>query len=141
MDDAQITAIQDSFKKVVPIADVAAGLFYDRLFEIAPEVKPMFTGDISEQGKKLMTTLGVVVNGLRDLDMVVPAAQALAVKHVDYGVKPEHYAPVGEALIYTLDKGLGEAFTPDLKAAWIAAYTTLSGVMIEAAYGATEAAE
>ncbi len=141
MDDAQITAIQDSFKKVVPIADVAAGLFYDRLFEIAPEVKPMFTGDISEQGKKLMTTLGVVVNGLRDLDMVVPAAQALAVKHVDYGVKPEHYAPVGEALIYTLDKGLGEAFTPDLRAAWIAAYTTLSGVMIEAAYGATEAAE
>jgi nitric oxide dioxygenase len=140
MTPVQIDLIQDSFKKVVPIADTAADIFYTRLFEIAPEVKPMFKGDISEQGKKLMTTLGVVVNGLRDLDKIVPVAQQLAVKHIDYGVKEEHYAPVGEALIFTLEKGLGDDFTPELKESWLAAYTTLSGVMIAAAYP-KEAAE
>lgn len=132
----QITLIQDSFKKVAPISDTAAEIFYGRLFEIAPQVKPYFQGDMKQQGAKLMTTLGVVVNGLRDLDKIVPVAQQLAVKHVDYGVKPEDYAPVGEALIYTLDKGLGDDFTPELKDAWLGAYTTLSGVMIDAAYPA-----
>lgn len=134
MTPVQIDLIQDSFKKVAPISDAAAEIFYQRLFEIAPDVKPYFKGDMTEQGAKLMTTLSAVVNGLRDLDKIVPVAQSLAVKHVDYGVKPEDYAPVGEALIYTLDKGLGEAFTPELKDSWIAAYTTLSGVMIDAAY-------
>ncbi len=137
MDDTQITMIQESFAKVVPIKDTAADIFYTRLFEIAPEVKPMFKGDLKEQGTKLMTTLGVVVNGLRDLDKIVPVAQQLAVKHVDYGVTAEHYTPVGEALIFTLEKGLGEAFTPELKEAWLGAYTTLSGVMIDAAYPKT----
>ena len=137
MDDKQITLIQESFKKVAPISDAAAEIFYTRLFEIAPEVKPFFKGDIKEQGSKLMATLGVVVNGLRDLDKIVPVAQELAVKHIDYGVTAEHYTPVGEALIYTLDKGLGDDFTPELKDAWVGAYTTLSGVMIEAAYPAT----
>lgn len=135
----QITLIQDSFKKVAPISDVAAEIFYARLFEIAPEVKLMFKGDMTELGAKLMATLGVVVNGLRDLDKIVPVAQDLAVRHVDYGVKSEDYTPVGEALIYTLDKGLGDDFTPDLKDSWVAAYATLSGVMISAAY--PEAAE
>lgn len=134
MDENQIDLIQESFRKVVPIKETAADIFYTRLFEIAPEVKPLFKGDISEQGMKLMTTLGVVVNGLKDLDAIVPVAQQLAVKHVDYGVQPEHYAPVGEALIFTLEKGLGDNFTPELKEAWLAAYTTLSGVMIDAAY-------
>ena len=130
----QITLIQDSFKKVAPISDTAAAIFYERLFEIAPEVKPLFKGDITEQGAKLMTTLGVVVNGLRNLDKIVPVAQQLAVKHVDYGVTADHYAPVGEALIFTLDKGLGDDFTADLKESWLTAYTTLSSVMIGAAY-------
>ncbi len=134
MNESQIDMIQASFKKVVPIADVAADIFYTRLFEIAPEVKPMFKGDLKDQGKKLMTTLGVVVNGLKSLDKIVPVAQQLAVKHIDYGVKAEHYEPVGAALIYTLEKGLGDEFTPELKDAWVAAYTTLSGVMIDAAY-------
>lgn len=130
----QIDQIQASFKKVAPIADVAADIFYTRLFEIAPEVKPMFKGDISEQGKKLMATLGVVVNGLKNLDAIVPVAEQLAVKHIDYGVKEEHYQPVGEALIFTLEKGLGEDFTPELKESWTAAYSTLAGAMIAAAY-------
>jgi hemoglobin-like flavoprotein len=138
----QVALVQDSFRKVVPIADVAADLFYGRLFEIAPEVKPMFRGDMKEQGRKLMATLGVVVTGLTRLETVLPAASALAKKHVDYGVKAEHYAPVGAALLWTLEKGLGEAWTPDLADGWSTAYGTLSGYMISEAYGSTvQAAE
>ncbi|MEL6684074.1 MAG: globin family protein [Pseudomonadota bacterium] len=134
MTDDQITLIQDSFRKVAPISDTAASIFYDRLFEIAPEVKPYFKGDISAQGAKLMATLGVVVNGLRDLDKIIPVAQDLAIRHVDYGVAAKDYAPVGAALIHTLEKGLGAAFTDEIKDSWIAAYGTLSSVMIDAAY-------
>lgn len=137
----QIDLIQDSFRKVVPIADTAAGLFYGRLFEIAPEVKPLFKGDMSLQGAKLMATLGLVVAGLNDLSKIVPAAESLARKHVGYGVKDEHYAPVGAALIWTLEQGLGPDFTPETKAAWIEAYAILSSVMIAAAAKAPVAAE
>lgn len=137
----QISLVQDSFKKVVPIADVAADLFYGRLFEIAPEVKPMFRGDIKEQGRKLMATLGVVVTGLTRLETVLPAASTLARKHVDYGVKAEHYTPVGAALLWTLEKGLGDAWTPELADAWGTAYGTLSNFMIAEAYGPAQAAE
>lgn len=133
MTPSQIDLIQDSFSKVVPIADTAAGLFYGRLFEIAPEVKPLFKGDMTTQGQKLMATLGVVVAGLRDLPSIVPAAQNLARKHVGYGVRAEHYAPVGAALLWTLEQGLGEAFTPEVKTAWADAYGLLSSVMIAAA--------
>ena len=136
----QIDLVQSSFAKVVPIADVAADLFYRRLFEIAPEVKPLFHGDMREQGRKLMTTLGVVVNGLKNLDAIVPAARALAIRHVGYGVKAADYAPVGEALIWTLEKGLGAEFNAEVKSAWLAAYGAVSGVMIDAAYGAEAAA-
>lgn len=129
----QVDLVQASFAKVAPIAPQAAALFYGRLFEIAPEVKPLFKGDISEQGKKLMGTLAVVVNGLKDLDAIVPAAQTLARRHVAYGVTAAHYAPVGAALIWTLEQGLGEGFTPEVKAAWVEAYTLLSGVMIASA--------
>lgn len=137
----QISLVQDSFKKVVPIADVAADLFYGRLFEIAPEVKPMFRGDIKEQGRKLMATLGVVVTGLTRLETVLPAASTLARKHVDYGVKAEHYTPVGAALLWTLEKGPGDAWTPELADAWGSAYGTLSNFMIAEAYGPAQAAE
>lgn len=137
MNDNQITLIQESFAKVVPIKDAAAEIFYSDLFETAPEVKPYFANsDMKEQGTKLMATLGVVVNGLRDLDKIVPVAQELAVKHVDYGVKAEDYDKVGASLLRTLEKGLGEAFTPDVKEAWTTAYGTLSSVMKDAAYSA-----
>ncbi|MEM1307273.1 MAG: globin domain-containing protein, partial [Pseudomonadota bacterium] len=86
-----IARVQASFAKVAPIADDAAALFYGRLFEIAPEVKPLFKGDMAEQGAKLMATLKVVVDGLNDLDAVLPAARALAVRHVDFGVEAQHY--------------------------------------------------
>jgi nitric oxide dioxygenase len=141
MNASDVALVQDSFKKVVPIADVAADLFYGRLFEVAPQVKPMFKGDMKEQGRKLMTTLGVVVTGLTQLETVLPAASALAKQHVSYGVKAEHYPIVGGALLWTLEKGLGDAWTPELANAWTTAYGTLSGYMISEAYGTAQAAE
>jgi hemoglobin-like flavoprotein len=137
----QVTLVQQSFARVAPISETAAVLFYDRLFEIAPSVVPMFPTDMKEQRKKLMATLAVVVGGLSNLDAVLPAASALAKRHVSYGVKPEHYPVVGAALLWTLEKGLGDAWTPDVAAAWTAAYGTLSGYMISEAYGRSEAAE
>jgi len=141
MTPEQVSLVQSSFAKVAPIADTAAVLFYDRLFTIAPPVKQMFKGDMAEQGRKLMATLAVVVNGLTNLDAILPAASALARRHISYGVKPSHYASVGEALLWTLEKGLGETWNADTAAAWSAAYGTLSGFMISEAYGSTEAAE
>jgi len=139
MTPEKIALVQQSFAKVVPIADQAAVLFYDRLFEIAPDVKPMFHGDMAEQRRKLMATLGVVVTGLTRIETVLPAASALAKRHVTYGVKDDHYPIVGAALLWTLEKGLGEAWTPDVAEAWTAAYGTLSGYMISEAHAAQAA--
>ena len=141
MTPSQITLVQESFAKVAPISDQAAVLFYDRLFEVAPPVRAMFPEDLTEQRKKLMGTLAVVVGGLSNLDTVLPAASALAKRHVNYGAKPEHYPVVGAALLWTLEKGLGEAWTPEVAEAWTAAYSTLSGYMISEAYGRAQAAE
>jgi hemoglobin-like flavoprotein len=137
----QVTLVQQSFAKVAPISETAAMLFYDRLFEIAPSVVPMFPSDMKEQRKKLMATLAVVVSGLTNLEAVLPAASALAKRHVSYGAKPEHYPVVGGALLWTLEKGLGEGWTPEVASAWTAAYGTLSGYMISEAYGSAQAAE
>jgi nitric oxide dioxygenase len=141
MDSTQIKLVQDSFAKVAPISEQAAVLFYDRLFEVAPSVKAMFPTDMTEQRKKLMATLAVVVSGLSNLESVLPAASALARRHVAYGAKPSHYPVVGGALLWTLEKGLGEAWTPETAAAWTAAYGTLSSYMIAEAYGSAQAAE
>ena len=141
MKPAQVELVQKTFADVAPIAEQAAALFYGRLFEIAPEVKPLFKNDIAEQGRKLMATLAVVVRGLSDLPSILPAASNLAKKHVSYGVKASHYEPVGAALLWTLEKGLGDKWTPDVAAAWTEAYVTLSGFMIGEAYGKAEAAE
>ena len=124
--------VKDSWSKVAPIADTAAELFYGRLFTIAPQVKPLFKSDMKSQGKKLMQTLGFAVASLDNLDALIPALQNLAKRHVDYGVADEHYAPVGDALLWTLEQGLGSDFTPETKAAWTTVYATISSVMIEA---------
>jgi nitric oxide dioxygenase len=137
----QINLVQESFAKVAPISEQAAVIFYDRLFEVAPTVKAMFPTDMKEQRKKLMATLAVVVNGLSNLESVLPAASSLAKRHVSYGAKAEHYPVVGGALLWTLEKGLGAAWTPEVAAAWTAAYGTLSGFMISEAYGEPLAAE
>lgn len=125
--------VQKTFAKVVPIADTAASLFYGRLFEIDPALRPLFKGDLVEQGRKLMQMIGVAVNGLDRLDQIVPAVQQLGVRHVAYGVKDEHYATVAVALLWTLEQGLGADFTPDVRNAWTAAYTLLANTMKAAA--------
>jgi len=137
----QIKLVQQSFAKVAPISEQAAVLFYDRLFEIAPSVRAMFPHDMTEQRRKLMATLAIVVNGLSNLEMILPAASSLATRHVAYGAKAEHYPVVGEALLWTLEKGLGSDWTPAVADAWVAAYTTLSEFMIAQAYGRPQAAE
>jgi nitric oxide dioxygenase len=137
----QVKLVQQSFGAVAPIADTAAALFYERLFETAPAVKPLFHGDMAEQRRKLMATLATVVGGLGNIETVLPAASALAKRHVEYGVKPEHYESVGAALLWTLERGLGERWSGDLAAAWSAAFGTLSQFMIGEAYGRTQAAE
>jgi hemoglobin-like flavoprotein len=137
----QVKLVQQSFSKVAPISDQAALLFYDRLFEMAPQVRSMFPADMGEQRKKLMMMLAAVVNGLGDLPSILPAASALAKRHVAYGAKAEHYPVVGAALLWTLEKGLGEGWTSDVADAWTSAYGTLSGFMISEAYGNTQAAE
>jgi nitric oxide dioxygenase len=129
MTPQDIKLIQDSFAKVAPIADQAAALFYGRLFEIAPEVRSLFKADISEQGKKLMATLGVAVASLEKFDALKPVLEDLARRHVAYGVSDDHYAPVGAALIWTLQQGLGESFTDATRDAWLVAYTAIVDTM------------
>jgi hemoglobin-like flavoprotein len=136
----QVKVIQDSFLKVKPISEQAAELFYGRLFEIAPAVRPLFRGDMKEQGRILMSVLATVVHGLGNLESILPAARALAKRHVGYGVKATDYAPVGAALLWTLERGLGEQWTPELAAAWRAAYNILSEFMIAEAYGRADEA-
>ncbi|MBI3199301.1 MAG: hemin receptor [Rhodospirillales bacterium] len=136
----QIKLVQTSFAQVAPIAATAADLFYGRLFEIAPQVRAMFPDDLSGQKKKLMAMLGTAVAGLSHLDTLLPAVRALGQRHAGYGVTAEHYAPVGAALLWTLEKGLGEAFTDDVENAWTTAYTILAGAMIEAANDVPKAA-
>ncbi len=134
MTPRQVSLIQSSWAAVVPIQETAAGLFYQRLFVLDPDVRPMFKGDLPSQGKKLMQALGFIVNSLTRLDELVPVAQDLARRHVGYGVEAKHYDSVGEALLWTLEQGLGSAFTDEVKTAWTAAYGTLSQVMKDAAY-------
>jgi hemoglobin-like flavoprotein len=134
----QIDLVRDSFRKLLPIKSEAAALFYGRLFEIAPDVRAMFTGDLTAQGAKLMGALAFVVAGLDKLEQIIPDVQALARRHVGYGVKESHYAAVGEALIWTLEQGLGRAFTPKVRQAWLEAYGILAEAMIAAARNVPE---
>lgn len=129
----QVQLVQGSWQKVVPIKDKAAELFYGKLFELDPALKPLFKGDMKEQGRKLTTMLNTVVTQLERLDTLVPAVQDLGKRHAGYGVKTEHYAAVGSALLWTLGAGLGDAFTGEVKEAWAAAYGVLAGVMSDAA--------
>jgi hemoglobin-like flavoprotein len=132
MNDTQITLVKESWAKVEPIAPTAATLFYDRLFSVAPGVRPLFADDMSEQKLKLMEMLGVVVSGLEHLDAIVPEVQGLGRRHAGYGAQPEHYDVVGECLLWTLAQGLGDDYTPEVKDAWATAYGILALAMIEA---------
>ena len=136
MTGEQITLVQESFQKVLPIADAAASLFYARLFDLDPALESLFKGDIAEQGRKLMQMIGVAVKSLDRLEQILPAVQALGARHVAYGVREKDYETVGRALIWTLRKGLCDDFTPELEAAWVEVYSTLAGAMKAAASAA-----
>lgn len=139
MTPRQIELVQSTWADVEPIADTAARLFYRRLFEIAPEVRPLFKTSIAEQGDKLMKTLALAVGSLTKLETIVPAVEALGRRHNDYGVVAQHYDKVAEALLWTLEQGLGERFTAEVREAWTATYLTLAGVMITAAMASVPA--
>ena len=141
MTPKQVALVQDSFAKVALISEATAVLLYDHLFDIAPRMKAMFPDDMIEQRRKLMAMLTGVVKGLGNLEQVLPAASALAKRHVNYGAKAEHYPVVGATLLWTLEKGLGDGWTPEVAEAWGTAYGTLSGYMISEAYGRSQAAE
>lgn len=133
MTPQQITLVKTTWAQVVPIKEKAAELFYGKLFELDPAVKPLFKDNIVEQGKKLMMAINTVVNSLDKIETMVPIIQDMGRRHAGYGVKSQHYDTVGAALIWTLDAGLGPAFTPEVKEAWVGAYTLLATVMKDAA--------
>ena len=133
MTPEQVQLVKSSWAQVLPISDKAAELFYGKLFEMDPSLKPLFSGDMVEQGKKLMKMINTAVNGLDRLGEIVPAVQQLGVRHVSYGVKDEHYDTVGAALLWTLETGLGDAFTEETKDAWATVYGILADTMKAAA--------
>jgi hemoglobin-like flavoprotein len=134
MTPQQEVHIRTTWAMVEPIADPAARIFYDRLFTLDPSLRPMFAfTDMDKQRKVLMQTLAVVVKGIDRLDTLLPAVEALGRRHAGYGVQASHFATVGQALLETLEVGLGDAFTPEVRAAWAEAYEILAGVMIAAA--------
>ena len=133
MTPRQITLVKSSWQQVIPIQDTAAGLFYNKLFELDPSLRSMFKGDMTEQGRKLMTMITMVVNSLDQLGQILGAVEDLGRRHVGYGVKDQHYDTVGAALIWTLGQGLGSGFTSEVKESWISAYATLSTAMKQAA--------
>ena len=133
MTPEQKSLVQGTFEQVVPISEKAAELFYGRLFELDPSLRALFKTNLREQGIKLMQTLGYCVARLDKLEEILPAVRDLGKRHVKYGVSAAHYDTVGSALLWTLEQGLGPAFTPDVKEAWTMVYVTLSGVMKESA--------
>lgn len=133
MTPQQKDLVRSTWAQVVPIKEKAAELFYNKLFELDPSVKPMFKDDIKEQGKKLMMSINTVVNALDRLEPMVPILQDMGKRHKGYGVQDHHYATVGAALLWTLETGLGSAFTPEVKEAWTEAYTLIATTMQSAA--------
>jgi len=129
----QVELVRQSFAKIAPIAEETADLFYGRLSDIAPQLRPLFKGDLKAPGRKLMSSIAFAVASLQELSELVPVVQDLGRRHAAYGVEDEHYEIVAEALLWTLDQGLGPDFTPDVKAAWVSVYTTLAVTMRSAA--------
>lgn len=133
MNPSTIDNVQRTFNTIAPIADDAAALFYSKLFELDPSLRSMFKSDMAEQRKKLMQILGVAVSSLNNLEAIVPAVQDLGRRHVKYGVRPQHYNTVAEAILWMLGQTLGSSFTPEIKQSWTEVYTVLADTMIAAA--------
>lgn len=133
MTPTQIELVKSTWEQVKPISETAAELFYGKLFELDPSLKELFKGDMKEQGRKLMAMINTAVNGLDNLEAIVPAVQDLGRRHVGYGVTDAHYDTVAAALLWTLGQGLKEEFTPEVQAAWTEAYGILATTMKDAA--------
>lgn len=129
----QVGLVKDSWERVVPISEEAAALFYGRLFQTAPEVRALFATDMAEQGRKLMAMLGMVVADLEEPERLLGPVRALGSRHAGYGAVAAHYDAVGAALLWTLARGLGDAFTPEVEAAWAEAYALVATTMLDAA--------
>ncbi|HET9862633.1 MAG TPA: globin family protein [Steroidobacteraceae bacterium] len=129
MTNEEIQLVQRSWNRVLPIKDDAAALFYRRLFELDPGLRPLFTGSMEQQGARLMQMITAAVNGLNRLEALRPVVRQLGERHGTYGVRDEHYDIVASALLWTLEQGLGEEFTPEVKAAWIEVYGVLASIM------------
>jgi len=136
MTPKQIESIEKSFLSVKPIAQEAGRMFYERLFKLDPSLRPMFD-DVENQARKLMQMIASAVALLRKPDELFPIVEELGRRHVRYGVADSHYQTVGAALIWTLEQGLGDAFTPEVRDAWVAMYDAVTWVM---RHGARKAA-
>lgn len=128
----EIDLVQNTWNAVKPIANTAADLFYEKLFELDPQVRSLFPDDMANQKKMLMQMISVAVASLRNPEKLIPAVQELGKRHVGYGVKDEDYQTVGTALLWTLEQGLGESWNDEVKAAWVTTYGILSDTMIKA---------
>lgn len=127
--------VQDSFEKMMANSDTAADLFYPHLFEVAPQLQPLFAeANMGEQGRKLMNMIAAVVGSLNDMHRVLPEIKEMGERHVNYGVKPEHYPILGETLLWTIEQVLGDEFTPAAKEAWANVYKTIVDVATQDAY-------
>lgn len=133
MTPEQVDMVKNSWSQVIPIADKAAELFYGKLFELDPALESLFKGDMIEQGRKLIQMIGTAVNSLDNLEAILPAVEQLGIRHAGYGVKDQDYDTVGTALLWTLEAGLGDAFTADVREAWALTYTALAELMKTAA--------
>jgi hemoglobin-like flavoprotein len=124
-----IALVRATFARVVPIQSAAADLFYDRLFAVSPKLRELFSADLREQKQKLMQMISTAIGGLNNLNQLVPAVKVLGARHSGYGVTTEHYWLVGEALLWTLERGLGQHFTPEARSAWAKVYHVLAATM------------
>lgn len=131
MTSEQINLVRTSFEKIAPIAEKAAALFYAKLFDLDPQLRRLFRGDINEQGKKLMQIIGYAVENLEQIDKIIPQVKALGARHAGYGVEDRDYETVSAALLWTLEKALGRAFTAAMRNAWAATSKLLADTMIE----------
>jgi hemoglobin-like flavoprotein len=137
MKSSQITLVQSTFDRILPISDVAARIFYERLFHLDPCLRRLFNGDSRMQGKKLMDAIAIIIGNLNRPERIIPGIRALGRRHAAYGVQEHHYETFGDALEWTLEHGLGDAFTADVRSAWSAVYDLLSETMKQAAFDAT----
>ena len=133
MSPEQVDLVQTTWRSLMPVKDTAAELFYGKLFSLDPSVRSLFSNDLKDQGRNLTAMISVAVGGLSRPEKIVLAVRQLGRRHAAYGVQPRHYETVATALLWMLETSLGEAFTPDTRAAWIAAYDLLARTMQEAA--------